>query len=376
MIARELAELLVYACRNVACNCLPYSVMADRPIHLPREFSFFDPSGDLNLEMERLGARIGGVGPYDVIFLKEDRIVTKEDLVSSGKLCVLTPKHDRDRYLRHWVERGFTLIDQRLIENNLLISFRRARNFSRPLWNGEKNARILLHSSGGFGDDIACARHHQIFRPGTIYLESRAEIKPLFEKTLSYNLVFSKGESPPNYDFHFPVESLSALYDSHSIRFPYLKLPKTNVLGEGIKVGFCYRGHHVKYSTVRSFDPTPLIETLSGRAKIYCFQKYSEYDFDVIAPQGSVGVASGIRNWLDTAVLMSEMDYFVSPDTSLFHLAAAMGIRTYVAMDTEAGQYFSPYCDRCQYYPDVRVFWGWEAVERIGHEIARQLISI
>ena len=86
------------------------------------------------------------------------------------------------------------------------------------------------------------------------------------------------------------------------------------------------------------------------------------------------------RDFLDTAAVINELDLVVTPDTSLAHLAGALGARVFVALPAVAEWRWLIDRDLSPWYPSMRLFrqtapGDWAGVfERIasvvGHELS------
>lgn len=393
MTISQIADTILSTCGNIGANCVPYKVSGGKPMHLPPIcdldfFDYLDPWGELAQEFGRRGARINIMQKYDIIVVngKPEAINTTRydwiDLLKPcGKLYVIFPSRHRGEHLAFFAKYGFVLIDERIVEDKLHITFRPPRRFDKPEWAGQQGCRVVLHSSGGFGDDIVFARYAPLVKKqaSVAYLEARVELKPLFEKTLCYDGIIAKGDRWPEYDFHLPVEKLHDIYHSHPNTLPYLKLSKENRLGkEHIKIGYVYKGHHVKYGKVRQYDPAAIADILSSKkVKLYNFQKQSDYAATPEPlPECVTDLSPTINDWLDTARYMTEMDYFIAPDTAISHLAGAMGVPTYLPMKDEyLGTYYPRRQVRSEYYPDTsKAFWGADSLEQACKDLASKLV--
>jgi len=358
-----LAERIILTCSTIQCNCVPYYVSGDQPIHIPplNELDFLDlTNSDVSKELSALGVRCGQSDLYDIILANSDyRRVTKM-LKPSGKMYAIS--QDRNRLFGETRSAGLTLINER----NQHFVFRPPRSFKQPEWNNQKNINLLVYSGGGFGDDINGLRYIQSLKQLTksITFEARPEMKSLLESCSDYDRVINKGEES-NCDFVISLESLQNKLH-RSTRGPFLKTPVPKEVLAGKKIAVAYQGHHVKYTCQRKYPPSTLIPLTETQYKVYCVQKLS-IEEDIELPEGICDLGSKINNWLDTAMFVGQMDYVVTPDTSLFHLSAAMGIMTYVFLDQSHASHYCPGSAAVSgYYPKTtRLFWGNSAMSNI-----------
>jgi hypothetical protein len=74
---------------------------------------------------------------------------------------------------------------------------------------------------------------------------------------------------------------------------------------------------------------------------------------------GIVGIDGRVTDFADTAGVVEQLDLVVSTETSVAHLAASLGVRTWVLSVIGADpQMWRPMGDRSRWYPSVRLFSG------------------
>ena len=84
-----------------------------------------------------------------------------------------------------------------------------------------------------------------------------------------------------------------------------------------------------------------------------------------------------LEDLADTAAVVRNLDLVVSPDTSLAHLAGALGARVWLAIPLAADWRWLTGRDDTPWYPTMRLFrqarWGdWDAVfARMADELGR-----
>jgi Tfp pilus assembly protein PilF/ADP-heptose:LPS heptosyltransferase len=200
---------------------------------------------------------------------------------------------------------------------------------------------ILVHSEQGFGDSIMYARFlPQLQKLGSsIVVECRDELKSLFETMECIQTVVGREEhKTPPFDLHIPIMSLAYLLDVKSFEdFPkphYFKVQENDefeLKTDKLKIGLCWsasatgESYDGKVFELNNFEP--LIK--NKKVQIYSLQvghgseqieKYG-YEDDII------DLSSQLTDFSKTASLMQQLDIVISSDTSVAHLAGAIGAK-------------------------------------------------
>lgn len=265
------------------------------------------------------------------------------------------------------------------------------RQFTKPLWLGKEslqNKTILIHAEQGFGDTLQFCRYvTKVFALGPkIILEVQPALKRLLGSLSGMATVIAKGESLPAYDFHCPLLSLPLAFATDLASIPaeqaYLSsdsrlvaqwqsklgLSASGALNRKPRVGVVWDGSGGKdYKTGkgRSIDLVEFSQLFDQPAHFYVLQKeISADELQILAQYDNVSVFNReLQDFADTAALIEHMDLVVSIDTSVAHLAAAMGKPVWILLR------YSPdwrwLLDRpdSPWYPSARLFRQTE----IGH---------
>lgn len=386
MTTRELADTILESCGSITCNCVPYAVDGTKPVHLPPlqhldVFDYGDPWGDLSKEFTNRGCRINIQQIFDIIVvngkpeaIRQHHHHWQEMLKPCGKLYVIFRSGERDKTFWDYRDHGFALIGEKVVEGKLHCIFRPKRIFYEPVWDGETNCRVLVHSTGGFGDDFAGARYVKVMKTKDVqvYFEARAELVRLFRKATLYDQIIPKGTRLPEFDYQISLSQLAERFGPYPAETPYLfpEVKADLALQGKVKVGFVHRGHTVKYGAKRSYDPQQFLRfnRIPG-VVLYCLQLNDDSGVGIAMPEG---------DWYDTASLVAHMDYVLTPDTSMAHLAAAMGKPTLVFASTEHhNAYTSVNNNNSPFYPNnMMVFWGERAVDDIFDHLSRKIMLV
>lgn len=295
------------------------------------------------------------------------------------------------------VREGWTLYESRWQTP----SFRAPRrDFGRPLWLGDApldGRTILLHHDQGLGDAIQFSRYATPLaaRGARVVLEVPAPLVALLRDVEGVADVIRTGDPLPAFDCHCPLSSLPLALRSDLDCLPaapaYLRADPGKVRGWEARLGPATRPrvgvvaagnpHHAN-DAHRSVDLGRLLETLlrgqpAGVDVVLLQKDLRDADRAALAAHPAVRDASPwLLDFTDTAALCAQMDVVVSVDTSVAHLAAALGKPTWIMLP------FVPdwrwLLDRADspWYPSARLYRqaalsDWDAVfGRIAADLA------
>ena len=230
------------------------------------------------------------------------------------------------------------------------------RSFDKPLWLGNEpldGKKILIHSEQGLGDSLQFCRYVKLVRNlgCQIYLEVEKPLMRIMSELLPANCIFEKNSKLPNFDFHCPMMSLPLAFNT-GIRTipgktPYLspcdsdkKLWK-NRLGTKTKprIGIAWQGNpaHVN-DTKRSIPLKKVIDYLPPDFEWISLQKdISTEDQNIIKSTSKLHhFGEDIGDFCSSAGLCDALDAVISVDTSIAHLAGAIGKPVHILLPYNA----------------------------------------
>jgi Flp pilus assembly protein TadD len=271
------------------------------------------------------------------------------------------------------------------------------RNFQQPLWHGEApiaNQSILLHADQGLGDTIQLVRYAAGIagRGATVHIEVQKELKALLQGVAGAASVFSEGEPLPHFDQHCPLLSVPFAEDTRletiPAEVPYLTAPADRIdrwrphfpPQSRLRVGVVWRGnpkHKNDANRSIAFDAFRAIFDTEN-CDFVCLQiGLNPAESAVISahPQ-CVNHTDNIRDFCDTAAIVSHLDLVIAVDTSVAHLVGALGKPIWLML---------PFCpdwrwlldrDDSPWYPTMRLFrqpavGDWDSViQSVRSELA------
>lgn len=212
-------------------------------------------------------------------------------------------------------------------------SYPRRPDLPYPLWRGEslEGKTILLYSEQGFGDEILSLRYVDFCKAlgARVILAVRLPMYRL-AKTTAADHVMIQFEEPP-----CPVDYCCALLDvpAHKkLTGPRMKAYLSGKRPEclalppgGFKVGICWATgkRPLQPETLKVWKAKTLpAETFAPLARPGVL--LVNLTKDQTAP-GLIDPMPGVQDFADTAWIMEHLDLVISVDTSVAHLAGALG---------------------------------------------------
>jgi hypothetical protein len=222
------------------------------------------------------------------------------------------------------------------------------RSFRQPQWLGDvplTAKTILLHAEQGFGDTIQFIRYAPLLagRGARVICEVQPELVSLLsrlEGQFESVAIIAKGEALPHFDLHCPLLSLPLAFGTElstiPARVPYLAAPaaraaywRDRLSESGPRAGFVWSGSSAHKNDANRSIPLARLAPLLESLPFACFSLQRELrgaDRDVLQRLPKLGdLGPELVDFIDTAAVISQLDVVVSVDTSVAHLAGAMG---------------------------------------------------
>jgi tetratricopeptide (TPR) repeat protein len=227
-----------------------------------------------------------------------------------------------------------------------------ARHFSVPRWQGDESLAgrtILLFAEQGLGDTLQFCRYAPLLAHGgaKTILEVQPPLVSLLASLPGVAQVLPRGGALPAFDYWCPLMSLPSVFKTTVDTIPrsekYLRADSADVArwrarlpaSRGPYVGLVWSGRAAhKNDHNRSLPFAKLLEHLPAGYRYVSLQKdVRDADRSVLRDASTVvDIAEDLRDFRDTAAVCECMDGVISVDTSVAHLSAALGKRTYVLL--------------------------------------------
>lgn len=266
-----------------------------------------------------------------------------------------------------------------------------------PQWDGSdiSGKRIFVHPEQGLGDAIQFARYITMLadRGATVILESYDTLRSLFGSLRGVSGLISKEQSSgrTDFDFHIPMLSLPRAFGTTVETIPtpdgpYLKADdalragwreRLSDAGQSLKIGLVWAGRTtyikdiVRSMSLSLFAPLGQVDG----ARFYSLQYGPAGQQE--APDGLdlIRLDSQLRDFSDTAALVSELDLLITVDTAPAHLAGALGKPVWTLLPFNGDWRWGMTGDATPWYPTMRLFrqpkigdWG-SVVQRVTEEL-------
>ncbi|MDN0085501.1 tetratricopeptide repeat protein [Crenobacter sp. SG2305] len=216
------------------------------------------------------------------------------------------------------------------------------REFSQPEWQGEDLAgkTLLLHQEQGLGDTLQMLRYLPLLadRGARLVLLVTPAVAALAASLGTSVEIVTNAEALPPFDLHCPLMSLplrlATTLDSIPAAQGYLSVDAERQqqwaehLGPRRKprIGLVWSGsRHHSNDRRRSLPLSALADLLSLDAEFHSLQLDYRETPEAIAALGIHDHAANLHSLADTAALIAQLDAVISVDTSVAHLAGALG---------------------------------------------------
>jgi hypothetical protein len=255
-----------------------------------------------------------------------------------------------------------------------------ARQIARPLWDGSPldGRTILLVAEQGLGDTLHFIRYASLVkeRGGTVIVASQKPLLPLLETCRGIDYLVAQEGIPTDFDVYAPLMSLPRIFrttlESIPAPVPYLHARPELVeswrrdlrpLGRFL-IGVAWQGSPgYALDRDRSFPLMQLapLARLPG-VTLISLQKgpgseqirEASDQFPIVDLSGRIDRESG--PFVDTAAIMKCLDLVIGCDSSLVHLAGALGAPVWVAHSFVRDWRWMLGREDSPWYPTARLF--------------------
>jgi tetratricopeptide (TPR) repeat protein len=237
-----------------------------------------------------------------------------------------------------------------------------------------RNKRVLFVLEGGNGDEIAYLRFAQYLseRGAVVMTASSLPFVDLCSRALGVSTSMPINSIDHDaYDYYIPAMSMFSLFDinnpSNDISFPYvtphantteLWQPIIDNASTGkLKIGIQWQGNpefdHVEFKTL----PAPLLSSFAQFGKLYLIQRPETITPDNQLPESvdAFNTQSEAPDWEQTLAVINMMDVVIAGDTTITHMAGALGKKTIVLLPHAPHPYWADLKDTSTWYPSISV---------------------
>ena len=271
------------------------------------------------------------------------------------------------------------------------------QRFDQAPWLGATSLAgktLYLHAEQGLGDTLQFCRYAKLAveQGATVNLGVQPPQKSLLQSMAGINTVVTSGDKLPAFDHHCPFMSLPLAFGTHlgniPADIPYLFSDKTKVnnwherLGQKKlpRVGLVWAGgRFVPELLYRSIPLPQMLPLLPAPLQFISLQKELQPADELTLKDHPELQHFGdyLHDFSDTAALIELIDLVICIDTSVAHLAGAMGKPVWLLLAFDPDWRWFLDRDDSPWYPTMRLFrqsapGDWDGVlERVQEELAR-----
>ena len=346
---------------------------------------------------------------YNLAVILSEFHKTEESMEAYRKVLKINPNNFINHYnygcecLKNYLfEEGWKYYESRFK------AFDRLNHLSKvfrniPDWNGEdlKNKSILLFNEQGSGDLINFIRFAKDLKKQNtkkILVACDPNMKDIFkyvdfvDETLSDQSEIDK--KTKGFHFKSSVASLPYLLKINNknkiSNKKYITIKEKFKLknNKRLKIGIVYAGSNMHpYDWRRSMLLSNLKALTSFKNfDFYILQKFNERKriwmgetidpFDVPVYDNWIDLSSSLTNFYETAKVINSLDLIITIDTSVAHLAGAMGKKTWLLLDYNNDWRWGLNTDDTYWYKSMKLFrqnsldYNWdEVISKVKEEL-------
>lgn len=255
--------------------------------------------------------------------------------------------------------------------------------FKEKLWRGENlsNKKILIFCQWGLGDTFMYIRYAAELkkRGAHVICQTQNQLSKLVRYCPYIDQVITKNDSLPDFDYQVPTTYFPDVFETNietiPREIPYLFVNQKYIdqwatkLGnkKKFRIGICWQGA-VREDTQTAGRAIKLLDLAQlfkiDNIEIYCLQQgYGSEQVSNLTPENRKKLHLFDEHFdkdngafIDTAAVMKNLDLVLTIDTSIAHLAGALGIPTWVMLQYASEWRF--FLDRTDspWYPTMRLF--------------------
>jgi hypothetical protein len=269
-------------------------------------------------------------------------------------------------------------------------------DYPQPMWNGERNLHgktvLLLHEQG-LGDALQFVRYAPLVAAlgARVLLAVPSPLKLLMASLPGDPLVLTDGQPVPDFDLYCPLMSLPLAFGTElatvPASIPYLRpyqerldkwrarLPDNGRL----RIGLCWagsKGHMNDRSRSIPLQHFARLLSVPGLDFISVQKDVSDADAAILRERGVAQLGRDFEDFCDTAAVVAMLDLVITVDTSVAHLAGAMGNAVALLVAFSPDWRWMLNRTDSPWYPTVRLFrqtsiGDWDgALARLRQELA------
>ncbi len=253
---------------------------------------------------------------------------------------------------------------------------RKGPKFPETPWQGENLAgkHIYVQAEQGFGDTLQFARYMPLLlkRGAKVTLRVHQQLVRLIRESLPGVVVLGDRGDPAPYQYDAVLLSLPRLFKTRletiPAEVPYLRVPAETAQRwnsrlskmKGLRIGIVWAGNpeHVNDSR-RSLDLSRLAPLFAVRGSSFASLQFGPRTGDLKNLTRKTPIedlAAKFEDFVDTAAAINSLDLVITVDTSVAHVAGALGKPVWVLLPWVTDWRWLLNREDSPWYPTMRLF--------------------
>jgi tetratricopeptide (TPR) repeat protein len=254
------------------------------------------------------------------------------------------------------------------------------RQIDAPLWQGEDMAgqTLFIHAEQGLGDTLHFVRYLPLAAARSqakIIFECAKPLAPLFAERENWQDITIVTQPPTTCDAYLPLLSLPRVLgttiETIPNEIPYLKIlaertpewtkqiAAVDADAKVCKVGLVWAGNIKYQNDFRRSIPFDLVERIidTDKCRFFSLQiERVESAASQFASGALIDIGAGFIDFADTAAAVEQLDLIITVDTSVAHLAGALGKPVWTMLPKASDWRWLLGRDDSPWYPTMRLF--------------------
>lgn len=233
-----------------------------------------------------------------------------------------------------------------------------------------EDKHVIIYMEQGLGDQIQCLRYVPVIKEKCKKVTVHAQIEiERIARMLGADFVEKTEEPLPDHDLH--MLSFTLLHTFPIPTLPYIEIPEKIDLPEGFNIGIAWEGRKDgQFDDYRNCPLKHFKELQLPRVNLISLQPCFN-DMNLTEDCEDMKLyASDLADFYDTGKLLNSVNLVVTVDTSVLHIAGAMGKTGYGLMNPKV---YDIRWEKYPWYPTIRMMQGeWSAMmKKIAETITR-----
>lgn len=233
------------------------------------------------------------------------------------------------------------------------------------------NSTVLISDEQGFGDTIQFVRFIPILRAkynAYIVFECKPELYSLLKTFEGIDQLHKRNTYQGKFDYHFSLLDIPLLLsinkDNIPNSIPYFNfnlLPKIDIdcinNCTKIKIGLSLQGNPNHQNDTKRSIAFDSAKSIFSNDKIQYFNvNKAQISENYRIKYNIIDLSSYIDDFSKTASILLRLDFVLTVDTSIAHLAGALGVKTILLLPYNNDWRWFENIDYSPYYPTIKIF--------------------